>query len=102
VRRFGYGLGLALAVLAAAALVAQLFSLLAHGGYVPVSLGSVWYGVHANSLVGLQALIENRLAPAAWPPVFWLLQLPAWLVAGVLAAVLLLACGRRRGRGGFD
>ena len=42
VRRFGYGLGLALAVLAAAALVAQLFSLLAHGGYVPVSLGSVW------------------------------------------------------------
>jgi hypothetical protein len=100
VRRFGFGLGLALAVLAAAALVAQLFSLLAQGGYVPVSLGSIWYGLHPNSLVGLQALVENSLSPALWPPVFWLLQLPAWLVAGVLGAALLLACRPRRR--GFD
>jgi hypothetical protein len=96
-RRFGFGLGLVLAVIAAATLVAQVFSLLAHGGYVPVSLGSVWYSAHANSLVGLQALVENRLSPRAWPAVFWLLQLPAWLVTGVAGAAMLFAC-RPRGR----
>ncbi len=99
-RRIGFGLGVALAVVAAATLVAQLFSLLANGAYVPVSLGSIWYAAHANSLVGLQATVENRLSPALWPPVFWLLQLPAWLVSGLLALALLLA-GRAHRRGGF-
>jgi hypothetical protein len=101
VRRIGFGFGAALAVVAAATLVAQLFSLLANGAYVPVSLGSIWYAAHANSLVGLQAAIENRVSPSLWPPVFWLLQLPAWLVAGLLALPLLLA-GRGAKRRGFD
>lgn len=93
-----FGLGLVLAVAAAATAVAQLFSLLAHGAYRPVSLGAIWYAFHANSLVGFQALIEKRLSPALWPAGLWVLQLPAWLVLGVLAALLLLA-GRRHRRG---
>lgn len=97
-RRLGFGLGWVLAVAAAATAVAQLFSLVAEGGYVPVSLGSIWYAVDANSLVGFQALVEKRLSPALWPACLWLLQLPAWLVLGVPAALLLLL-GRRHRRG---
>jgi hypothetical protein len=100
VRRFGFGFGLALVVIAAATAVAQLFSLLAHGSYTPIALGSIWYSAHANSLVGFQALVEKQLWPALWPAILWLLQLPAWLVTGILGALLLVAC-RRRGRG-FD
>lgn len=95
-RRLGFGLGLLLALIAAVMLVAQLFSFLAQGVYVPVSSGSIWYAVHANSLVGFQALVEQRLSPALWPPILWLLQLPAWLVSGVLAALLLLSCRPKR------
>lgn len=102
-RRLGYGIGFVLLLLAAATLVAQLFSFLAQGGYQPIALGSIWYEVHANSLVGFQALIEQRVSPAVWPPIQWLLGLPAWLVLGVLGAVLFFACRGAGGRGrGFD
>jgi hypothetical protein len=97
VRRFGFGLGLVLIVIAAAAAVAQLFSFLVQGAYAPIAIGAIWYNIHANSLVGFQALIENRLSPALWPAILWVLELPAWLVLGLAGALLLLAC-RRRGR----
>lgn len=95
-RRVGFGLGIGLAVFAAATLVAQLFSYLAQGGYVPVSLAAIWDAIHADSLAGLRGLVEQRLAPALWPPLAWLLGLPAWLVLGVAAGLLLLACRPRR------
>ena len=98
--RIGYYLGLALLLLAAATLVAQLFSILAHGGYRPVALGSVWYQVGANSLVGFQAFVEQSVSPSVWPSISWVLGLPAWLVLGFAGAVLYFAC-RPRGRG-FD
>jgi hypothetical protein len=100
VKRVGFGVGLALMVVALATAVAQLFSLLAHGGYVPVALASIWGSVHAPSLERVQALVEQALAPAVWRILRWLLGLPAWLVTGLLGALLLVAC-RRRGRG-FD
>ncbi len=101
-RRIGFGLGVALAVLAAAALVAQLLSLLAQGRYVPLSLASIWHAADADSLVDLQAVVQDRLSPALWPPVVWLLQLPAWLVGGLPALALLLGGrGAQQRRGGF-
>jgi hypothetical protein len=100
VRRIGYGLGVALLFLAAAALVAQLFSLLANGAYRPVALGSIWYEVNANSLVGFQGVVERSVGPSVWTAAQWVLGLPAWLVLGVLGALLYFGC-RRRGRG-FD
>ena len=101
-RRFGFGLGLALAVVAAACLVAQLLSLAAHGGrYVPLSSGSIWHAVHANSLASFQGLVEQRLSPALWPWLLRILQLPAWLAASVPAALLLLACRSRAPQRGF-
>jgi hypothetical protein len=100
VRRMGFGIGMVLTVIAAATAVAQLFSLLAHGGYHPVSLLSIWRNTHAGSLEGLQGLVEGTLSSTGWLPIQWLLQLPAWLVLGVVGGLLLLS-GERRSRG-FD
>ena len=99
-RRCGFALGLALATLAAAVAVAQLYSLLARGGYAPITLGTIWFHVHANSLVGFQALIEKSVSPTLWPPILWLLGLPAWLLLGAVGALLLLTARSRRR--GFD
>ncbi|HET6469508.1 MAG TPA: hypothetical protein VFG43_14135 [Geminicoccaceae bacterium] len=99
-RRFGYGLGVMLVVFAAATGVAHLLAFLSGAAAQPVSLGSLWYGVHANSLVGFQGLIERGVSPALWPPILWLLLLPAWLTFGVPGLALVLLC-RRRSRG-FD
>lgn len=99
VRRIGFWLGATLGVIAAAALVAQLLSNLAVGGYLPVSMHAIWSVADPDSLAGVQRLAEDRLPTGAWPWIAWALRLPAWLVAGLLALPLLL---RRRQRRGFD
>lgn len=93
-------LGIAVAVLAGACAVAAVLLWLVAGDTTAASVAGIWVRVDANSLVGLQALIENRISPSLWPPVRMAVSLPAWLVLGVVAALLLLA-GRRR-RHGFD
>lgn len=100
-KRFFFGLGLMLVIVAAATAVAQLLSYLAQGAYQPIALRSIWDTMHAGSLEGFQAVVEQSISPGAWPPLLWLLELPAWLVLGVVGLLLVLA-GRRRGRGGFD
>lgn len=95
-----FALGTALAILAAATLVAQLLSLLAHGGYVPLSLAAIWQAVDAESLDQVRTTLEGGAAAQVWPPLAWLLRLPAWLVIGLLALPPLLA--GRRPRRGFD
>jgi hypothetical protein len=96
-RQFGYWLGVALLIAAAAVAVADL---LAHvqGGSTPLSLGAIWYRIHANSLVGFQGVIERGLSPLIWPPIQWLLTLPTWLVLAPPGLLLVLFC-RDRGRG---
>lgn len=101
VRRIGYATGAGLLLLAAAALVAQLLSLLAQGAYRPVALDSIWRQVHAGSLAGLQTFVEQRVSPGAWTPLQWLLGLPAWLVLGLVGGLLLLG-GRGERRRGYD
>ncbi|MFO1067186.1 MAG: hypothetical protein U1E14_01540 [Geminicoccaceae bacterium] len=99
-RRFGFGLGVLLLVFAAATGFAQLLALATGTTVTPVTLGSLWAGVSANSLVGFQALVEKSISPALWVPVVWILLLPAWVTFGVPGLLLVLLC-RRRGRG-FD
>jgi hypothetical protein len=100
-RQAAYWVGLALLVFAGATAVAQLVAWLAGAAVLPVTLGSLWAAVSANSLVGFQALIENRVTPALWPPILWVLLRPAWLTLGGVGLLLLLL-GRRRSRGGLD
>jgi hypothetical protein len=92
----GYWLGVGLLIAGAAAAVAELLATL-QGAPATLSLGAIWYRIHANSLVGFQALIENGLSPLIWPPIQWLLTLPAWLVLVPPGLLLVLLC-RRSGR----
>jgi hypothetical protein len=94
-RRFGYWLGVALLIAGAAAAVAELLGVL-QGASQTLSVGSIWYRIHANSLVGFQGLIERRLSPAIWPPIQWLLVLPTWLVLVPPGLLLVLLCRERR------
>jgi hypothetical protein len=96
-RRFGYWLGLGLLVAGAAAAVAELLTMLL-GAPATLSIGTIWDRIHANSLVGFQALIENRITPLVWPPIQWLLTLPTWLVLVPPGLLLVLLC-RPKGRG---
>jgi hypothetical protein len=94
-RRSGWVLGVVLLVVAAALGVARLIAWLMAARAGDVTLGSIWAGVSANSLVGLQAFVEGSLSPALWPPILWALLLPAWLVLGCLGLILLGLCRRR-------
>ena len=96
-RRFGYWLGVGLLVAGAAATVAELLTIL-QGAPATLSIGAIWFRIHANSLVGFQALIENGITPLIWPPIQWLLTLPAWLVLVPPGLLLVLLC-RDKGRG---
>ncbi len=96
-RNFGYWLGVALLIAGAAAAVAELFTLL-QGAPTRLSLGAIWFRIHANSLVGFQALIEKGLAPAVWAPIQYFLTLPTWLILVPPGLALAFLC-RPRTRG---
>jgi hypothetical protein len=96
-RKFGYWFGIGLLVAGAAAAVAEFLATL-QGAPSTLSIGAIWFRVHANSLVGFQALIEKGVTPAVWSPIQWLLTLPAWLVLGLPGLLFVLLC-RNRTRG---
>ena len=91
------GLEFGLLVAGAAAALAEFLATL-QGAPSTLSVGAIWFRIHANSLVGFQALIEKGLTPALWPPIQWLLTLPAWLVLAPPGLLLVLLC-RTRTRG---
>ena len=93
-KKFGYWLGVALLIAGAAAAVAELLTML-QGAPATLSLGAIWYRVHANSLVGFQGLIERGVSPLIWPPIQWLLTLPAWLVLAPPGLSLVFLCRDR-------
>lgn len=95
--KFGYWLGVGLLVAAAAAALAEFFTML-QGAPATLSIGAIWFRINANSLVGFQALIEKAVSPAVWPPIQWLLTLPTWLVLAPPGLLLVLLC-RNRTRG---
>ena len=95
-KRTWCGLGIVLLLLAAASALAGSV-MLAEGARGGFSLGSLWYQIHGNSLVGFQALIEKGVSPAVWPPIQSLLTWPSWLVLGIPGVLLALCClGLRR------
>ena len=51
--------------------------------------------LHANSLVGFQALIEKGPLPWLWPPIQYVLTLPTWLLLVPPGLLLVVACRPR-------
>jgi len=95
-RRLGLGLALILLVLAVASGVAALLALYLGGGPGSLSIGSIWYAIHPNSLVGFQGIVERGIDPDVWPPIQAVLVAPAWLTLAVPGLLLALLCWPRR------
>ena len=93
-RNFGYWLGVGLLIAGAATAVAELLTLL-QDTPTRLSLGAIWFRIHANSLVGFQALIEKGLAPAVWAPIQYVLTLPTWLLLVPPGLLLVFLCRPR-------
>ena len=94
-RTFGYWLGVGLLIAGAAAGLAELLTYL-QGAPTTLSPGAIWFRLHANSLVGFQALVEKGPLPWLWPPIQVLLTLPSWLLLLPPGVLLVLACRARR------
>ena len=64
--------------------------------------GKLWHEIHANSLIGFQALIEKNISPWLWGEIVLPILLgPAWAIAAVPGLVLALVCRRRRKKQGL-
>jgi len=62
--------------------------------FTPV--GQIWANIHTTSLQLLQPAIERHVAVWLWDPVvLGILTAPAWLVFGILGAILMLI-GRKK------
>ena len=67
--------------------------------FTSLSIGGLWAMIDANSLVGLQALIEKDVDPDLWLDVgLPVLGCPLWIVTAAVSAVLLLVRRRRKSR----
>lgn len=69
------------------------------------SIGSFWFRLHKESLIGLQSGIENRVEPGLWEAVASVLQWPAAPTLGgiglgflVLGMLLKIRAAARRAR----
>jgi hypothetical protein len=62
------------------------------------SVGTTWSNVHQNSLVALQPLVERYLGLRFWQSVVqpYFLEQPAWLVLGIVGALLILLGRKKR------
>ena len=69
---------------------------IAGGAMVFTPLGQHWNNFHSTSLQLLQPAIERHVAVWLWDPVVLsILTTPAWLVLGILGAILMLI-GRKQ------
>jgi hypothetical protein len=61
------------------------------------SAGDTWSNIHQNSLVALQSMVE-KYSSAFWQTVVkpYFLDQPAWLVLGIIGAILLLLGRKKR------
>ncbi len=96
-RTVGRILGWLLLALAFMTAGAEAMASLRADEWQPMVLGQLWYDLDRGSLNLMQALVQRYLHPAIWDPgVIAILQRPAWLVAVIPAAILLLFTRRRR------
>ena len=91
-------LGWIFAGLAAAFLTRDLYQLVEHGGFAPLSTGFVWFTLHPTSLQLAEAGISRHVSQFLWHPVIsTILTWPAFAVTGGLAVLFFLG-GRKPGR----
>jgi hypothetical protein len=91
-------LGLLLLAAAFITLVIDGTKSIAGRGLTVTPFGQYWNDIHSTSLQLLQPALERHVAEWLWDPVALnILTAPAWLVLGLLGAVLMLI-GRKKRR----
>ena len=89
-------LGLLTLALALITAVLDLTRSIADSAIVMTPLGQDWFNFSLSSLNLAQAIVQRYIHPAIWDPgIQSILQLPSWVVFGVLA-MLFFWIGRRR------
>jgi len=89
-------IGLWLLAVAFVALIRDGTKTIAGSAVTVTKLGADWYSFHPGSLLLLQPAVERHVAEWLWNPVIQtVLEQPAWLVLGILGAVLVLL-GRKK------
>jgi hypothetical protein len=94
-------LGAVLLLAGVALLARDLLPLAGGGGFAAEALGNVWHALDPESLQGVHDVMQRSVLKTLWDGVIvWLLAQPAFVVAIVLGALLLLLTrGPARGRG---
>ena len=88
--------GGALSAVAAVALAVDIMTGISSGGFSPRPLGQHWFDLHPASLNFSQVLIQRYVHPSVWDPaIVFLLNLPAWLVIGLLGLAMCVVRRRR-------
>jgi hypothetical protein len=72
---------------------------IAGNAVVITKVGDLWFNIHQNSLQLLQPAVERYVGEWPWQAVIqpFILEQPAWLVLGIVAAILILL-GRKKKR----
>ena len=97
IRRLLRLVGVVLLLAGLGLLVRDLWGLVRGSGFQPEALGQLWYALDPGSLNLLQAVTQRYVFAALWDNgVVWLLLQPAFAVALVLGALIVLATRRRR------
>ena len=94
-------LGAVLLLAGVALLVRDLLPLARGGGFAAEALGNLWHALDPASLQGLHDAMQGSVVKTVWDGVIvWLLAQPAFVVAIVFGALLLLLTrGPARARG---
>ena len=83
-------IALFLLLAAAVAATAEIFRSFDQGRYDVFSAADIWLLAHRGSINALERMIVDIIAPWAWESVvFKILSLPAWLLAGTPALLVL-------------
>ena len=83
-------LATAFLVIAATAVSFELFELLRTSAWHPIMADQFWHNLHAESLDSIRIFVQREVHPALWDWVISpILQLPAWMVAGVPGLLLM-------------
>jgi hypothetical protein len=71
---------------------------IADGQFYVTSVSTIWSNVHQNSLIAVQPQVERYFGARFWQSIVqpYFLEQPAWLVLGIIAALLILLGRKKR------
>jgi hypothetical protein len=78
----------------------EVYRLFSDQGYSVLALGELWISIHANSLVGFGAFVEQSISAPLWQDLFVpiLSYIPVWFISGAIGSALAWFCRSKQRR----